>query len=230
MKIFNQRLPFGNSSYRALRKVRSAGDEAQRCRDWLRSIAAYQKYLELRPTDGPIWVQLGHALKETKRFDEAEAAYRRALQLEPSYQDALRHLVAMLRSTGRNDEASLLDSSRDTLKAEIGDLEFAAPLDRNADHRRLGDRARDREDWELATQHYVTHLRTQPDDAAIWVQLGHTLKEQSYLDLAISAYKIGNELESTPSDVLLHMTGLLMQQGRTSEARPIWADMFDKGR
>lgn len=92
--------------------VRGAGspiqraDRARAARRWERAARFYLDALEQRSPDRPaIWVQLGHALKETGKPAEAEFAYRRAVALDRRNIDALIALGQLLRQEGREDEA-----------------------------------------------------------------------------------------------------------------------------
>ena len=55
-------------------------------------------------------------------------------------------------------------------------------------HRRRGDIARSQKDWPEAEAQYLHHLAGHPHDTAIWVQLGHALKEQQEFERAAEAY------------------------------------------
>ena len=52
----------------------------------------------------------------------------------------------------------------------------------------LGDQARDRGDWVAAVENYTRHLAEAPEDAGIWVQLGHAYKGTGNLDDAARSY------------------------------------------
>lgn len=60
---------------------RRAADAARDRRDWTTAGDLYQAYLEHRPHDGAIWVQLGHTRKESGDYEAAEAAYARSLAI-----------------------------------------------------------------------------------------------------------------------------------------------------
>ena len=60
---------------------RRAADAARDRRDWVAAAALYQAYLDDRPDGGALWVQLGHARKESGDLEGAEAAYVRSLSL-----------------------------------------------------------------------------------------------------------------------------------------------------
>ncbi len=71
--------------------------------------------------------------------------------------------------------------------------------------RDLGDAARARQDWTGAASQYRRHLLRQPEDFAIWVQLGHALKEAGQLNLAIQAYEEALGLAPHDADLLLNL-------------------------
>lgn len=54
---------------------RHQGDLARSRGDWASASELYRRHVDVEREDFDIWVQLGHALKETGRYDEAEAAY-----------------------------------------------------------------------------------------------------------------------------------------------------------
>ena len=62
-------------------------DRARDARQWDHAVLKYQQYLTGNPDDQGIWVQLGHALKESKQFEEAERAYTRSMDLSPDVAD-----------------------------------------------------------------------------------------------------------------------------------------------
>ncbi|WP_430233587.1 glycosyltransferase [Paraburkholderia tropica] len=84
--------------------------------------------------------------------------------------------------------------------------------------RTAGDKARDRSDWDEAAEQYRQYLKIENDDFAIWVQLGHALKEQKKYDLAESAYERARDLKPDDADIHLQLGHLLKLTGRNSEA------------
>src|SRR5215813_8826112 len=83
------------------------GNRARDAQDWKRAVEHYGAALMRTPGNGPIWVQYGHALKESGRHARAEAAYRRAVELEPNSADAQLQLGILLRLQGRKEEAAV---------------------------------------------------------------------------------------------------------------------------
>lgn len=62
--------------------------------DSLHAIAAYRRADALSPDTFPLVCNLANALRQAQRWDDAEAAYARALALEPGQRSALRNLAA----------------------------------------------------------------------------------------------------------------------------------------
>jgi O-antigen biosynthesis protein len=81
-----------------------------------------------------------------------------------------------------------------------------------------GDRARDARDWPAAAAAYRGHLAERPDDFAIWVQLGHALKEAGDLAGAEEAYARALALQPRDADLLLNMGHLAKLRGDWPEA------------
>ena len=64
-----------------------AGDQARDARNWLAAADAYGRALKIKPDRADLWVQLGHAKKESGDLPGAEAAYLQSLALAPMVAD-----------------------------------------------------------------------------------------------------------------------------------------------
>ena len=84
---------------------RILGDQARDDGRWSDAVVQYQSYLDSAEGDAAIWVQYGHALKESGSVAESEYAYRRALRLEPEDADIELQLGHSLKVQGRKREA-----------------------------------------------------------------------------------------------------------------------------
>jgi tetratricopeptide (TPR) repeat protein len=89
-----------------------------------------------------------------------------------------------------------------------------------------GDAARDNKDWEGAAQNYRRYLDVSPDDADIWVQLGHVLKEQGELLEAESAYRKAATLAPASADARLHLAHLLKRLDRPKQAAAVFQQIM----
>src|SRR6202011_5355663 len=86
-------------------------DQARDRGQWEVAAELYRKALNRNPRNPPIWVQYGHALKESgerrdpDKLAQAESAYRRALSLDPSAADPYLQLGHVLKLQGKTEEA-----------------------------------------------------------------------------------------------------------------------------
>jgi lipopolysaccharide biosynthesis protein/Flp pilus assembly protein TadD len=192
------------------------GDKARDERYWPEAIAAYTEYLSHAPHDFNIWVQLGHAYKESGCLQDADQAYKHALSLEPNNSDLLLNLGHLRKL--QDDIHAALGFYRQSF--EIDGNEFAAAeiysLAGRADHgnperelagywRTRGDKARDEKRWEKAAEAYVKYLACTPNDFDIWVQLGHTYKESRAFKEADAAYNSALAFDNDNPDLLLNL-------------------------
>lgn len=70
-----------------------------------RAVAGYAEMVRNAPYDHRAWVELARALEQTERFDDAEKAFRRAVELAPSYSYVHWHLANFYLRQGRDGEA-----------------------------------------------------------------------------------------------------------------------------
>ena len=85
----------------SLTLARRAFDERQ----WQLAARYYADVLEQWPNNAAVWVQFGHAVKESGRVTEAEAVYRHSIQLNPAVADTHLQLGHALKLQGRTSEA-----------------------------------------------------------------------------------------------------------------------------
>jgi hypothetical protein len=86
-------------------------DRARDARQWALAAQLYREALNRYPRNSGIWVQYGHALKESgelrdpEKLAQAELAYRRALSLDPGIADTYLQLGHILKLQGKTEEA-----------------------------------------------------------------------------------------------------------------------------
>lgn len=98
--------------------------EADRARDrgdWLAAAAGYRTALGLDAGAGPIWVQLGHMLKEAGHFEAAGTAYREALERMPQDADLHLQMGHFLRRIGRRRDAAAYYEQAAALDPALGE-------------------------------------------------------------------------------------------------------------
>lgn len=111
-------------------EILARGDAARDGKRWAAAAAAYREYVLLRPHDDGIWVQLGHALKESGYIDQANTAYEHALSIDPAKADTHLQLGHVRKLMGRLHEAAAaykraaeLDPANPWAKEEFAALE-----------------------------------------------------------------------------------------------------------
>ncbi|ACV74656.1 MAG: glycosyltransferase [Zymomonas mobilis] len=104
------------------------------------------------------------------------------------------------------------------MKFNLKNFSFAHRKAYQGQHRNLGDQARDSKNWETAIYEYRKHLSLYPSDQAIWVQLGHALKEKGDFNSSIEAYYKSIEITDDDEDAYLHLIHLLIRMNLYDKA------------
>jgi glycosyltransferase involved in cell wall biosynthesis/Flp pilus assembly protein TadD len=224
--------------------------------DYDRAAQLYYAVLSDKPGDDDLHLQIGHLEKLRNNLTHAIEHYRIATELNPNHRDARREYDALrLGGTpggnGENLETGGLEWPRTSAivgtRAHPRGDESPVPPDewralpiadrfrqlRTPALRAAGDRARDARLWVEAAPAYQAYLERIPTDAAIWVQLGHCLKEIGDLAGGETAYRHAVRQQPTDADVYLQLGHVLKLQGRRREAleayrrsftlKPLWA-------
>ena len=137
--------------------------------------------LSIRPLSSTPHVNLGVALKELERWDEAEAEYRRAIALKPDYAMAHNNLGVLLKDRGKWDEAEAEYRRAIALKPS-----YAKPRNN------LSDLLKDRGKWDEAEAEYRRAIATIPNNATALNNLGVLLHDRGKSDEAEAEYRRAN--------------------------------------
>lgn len=78
---------------------------ARDARQWNQAHRLYAKYLNYTPHDSAIWVQYGHALKESGDLRSAGEAYSRSIRLQPDVADTHLQVGHLLKLQGHKSDA-----------------------------------------------------------------------------------------------------------------------------
>lgn len=169
--------------------------------------AFYRDVISKRPQNARAQYNLGSALAEQQRFEEAIAPIRTAWQLDPTRGSVLDALVETLSAAGRTAEATeaLIDGA--ARMPHRADLQLAAA-------RALTRLRRDAE----AASFYRGYLAIHPEDTAVWVELGQLLLRLSRLDE--SAHCFEKVLQAQPRNWIAmgNLGSIAAQQSRADEA------------
>jgi tetratricopeptide (TPR) repeat protein len=165
----------------------------------------------LQPGFAEAWSNLGTCLRELKRVEEAEAVYRKALELTPQNPDTLDNLALAVKDLDRLDEAAdllrralVIESRADKIHLHYGTVlleqhkveEAAAAIGRaialNANSHdavnAMGRVAFERGDSAGALANFRAALALKPDLADAYNNMGNALKELGKLQEAQAAY------------------------------------------
>jgi tetratricopeptide (TPR) repeat protein len=94
----------------------SRADRARDAGEWDLAAGYYREALRAMPSASAIWIQYGHALKESRHIAEAEMAYRRSLSLSPDAADThlqLGHVLKLQQRMGEAEAAYLRSAALD---------------------------------------------------------------------------------------------------------------------
>ncbi len=97
---------FSEEGRTLLREVYEAfndGVRALRERDNARAVASFQRVVELAPNNPRAWGNLGVALAFLGKYDEAEAALQKALDIDPTYEPARLNLAHLRNAREQGD-------------------------------------------------------------------------------------------------------------------------------
>jgi tetratricopeptide (TPR) repeat protein len=150
---------------------------------------------------------LGTALHDDGRLEEAAARYRRALEIAPDYVPALNNLGVTLRALGRTDEAIRTYGDGLRLRGDYPDLHF------NLANALLAQNRADE-----AAEHFRQASAGQPDSAGVHNNLGTALAEQGRVAEAAAAFERAVALEPGSARAHRNLGNALAALGRSGEA------------
>ena len=169
-----------------------------------RLIAAYRRYLELRPQDVSAWCQLGAALERQGQTTAAAVVFQQARDLEagPAWAWYLRSVEQLFQ--GHADEAVRAqhkarqlapDETTESLWASLN-LSFCRQGTPNA-----------------VAEVYRKILEASPEEPGMWCQLGSTLERQGDPAEATRAFRQALELQPAEVAAWQGLIRVLRQQG-----------------
>jgi tetratricopeptide (TPR) repeat protein len=152
--------------------------------DYASGVSIWRNAVEARPGNPRAHGNLGKALQQAGRPDDAMIHYRRALELRPDYPEALNNMAGLLLALGERSEA--IEHFRRALEAK--------PNYANA-HYNLARAHQYGREYDEAVVHYREALRWEPDHAKAHNNLGTVLGSMGKLDEAIEHFREALRLE-----------------------------------
>lgn len=159
------------------------------------------------PDDAGARNNLGNALADAGRLDEAMEQFRAASRLSPGYSDPHQNLGNVLTRMGRDAEA-------------VSEYRLALPGNpSNANVLyNLGQALRKTGDAAGAAEAFDRALNGRSESAVVWYDLGNTLMDEGRSDQALAAFGRALALRPDYPDALLNHAGLLAQIGQGGQA------------
>lgn len=155
------------------------------------ALPAFQKTAELMPSDAGAYMNLGNALQDAARLNEAASSYQHALDIKPSFAEAHNSLGGIFATLGQLDEAAASYRRAVQIKPNYA-----------AAHSSLGGILRDLGRLEEATISYRRAIKVQPNFVEAHNNLGITFRDLGQLDQAVASYR--QVLKFEPDNVAAH--------------------------
>ena len=208
---------------------------------WQDSVTLWRHSLACTEDNLTAHLNLGNALLEQGRVDEAMVHYQMALQVNPDHPDAQASLGSALIQKGRWDEAighlqkaleikpDLATAHNDlgNLLAQRGDLDsaiahfhkaLAARPDFADASYNLANACFQKGEWDQAAASYQLALRLKPDYFAACFNLGNTYFQRGNLAAAIASYRKALQIKPDYAKAACNLGAALLQAGSVDAA------------
>lgn len=161
------------------------------------------------PTDVTACCELGQRLQDNGQYEEAEAAYRRAIELDTSSVAAWSQLAILMHISQRDEEA--IAAYQAVLRIE--------PQNSSA-HNEMGMLLQAAGRLDEALVSYRELLNLIPEDHVVYNNIATVLQAQGHFEAAMEQYR--QALEITPSFAIAHcnLGTCLLKMGRLEECLP----------
>jgi tetratricopeptide (TPR) repeat protein/4-amino-4-deoxy-L-arabinose transferase-like glycosyltransferase len=150
---------------------------------------------------------LGAAEQADRRFDEADAHYRRSIAFRSDYAPAYSNLGAALRARRRNAESIAVYEQALRLQPDYADA-----------HYNLGNALMDEGRFAEAIEHFQIALRSVPGSEEVHNNFGIALASAGRHDEALAEFSAAVRIKPTSAKAQHNLADALLRAGRGSEA------------
>ena len=173
---------------------------------------------------------LGNALLEEGKIEEAILHYNKALELAPNYPEANTRLANALSKKGEINQAVVhykkaLQHKTDCHKVRYNPLVKQHRTACYKVHRYLADDLAKQGKSDEAIEHYVQSLELNPDQPEVYYNLANVLMREGKLDEAVARYNDALNLRPDYLEARSNLARALAEQGRLEEAIEHWQEM-----
>jgi tetratricopeptide (TPR) repeat protein len=149
---------------------------------------------------------IGTALQDEGRLDDALAHYRRALELSPDYVPAFNNMGTALRAQGQLDRAIATYEEAIALRPDYPDA-----------HYNLANALLEKDQPERAAEHFRRALRTIPGSAHVHNNLGIALANEGRLDEAVAQFREAVKADPDSAMAYRNLGDALASRGQVAE-------------
>ncbi len=150
---------------------------------------------------------LGFALLQQGRVDDAVFHFQQALQIRPGYADSWFNLGNALLQQGRVDDAMVHFQQALQIRPGYADAHF-----------NLGVALVRKGNVDEAIAQFQQAVEIEPDDAEARLALGNALLQQGRVDEAMVYFRTARQIEPDDAEAHLALGNALLQQGRVDDA------------
>ena len=167
-----------------------------------KTIASYQKALQLNPNHTDAYNNMGMALYDQGRFDEAVESYQKAVEIEPDYADAHYNLGNALKQAG--DFKKAIESYKACLAINPNDAEVLL---------NYGNALKNYGEFDQAIEAYKNAIKISPNYAAVQTNMDNTIKEKAEIDKYVADYARVAKLEIGSAEIVSFTGTILKSRG-----------------
>jgi len=167
-------------------------DTARAQAEYAAGIPFFQRKIELDPKSEEAYYYMGLSLRELKRYEEAQAALKKSVELAP--QKADRHFWVGATALNLGQEAEVRSEFE-----EVARLDSTTTLGAIA-RQRLGFYRLLEKDWAGAMRWLEKSVEIDPRQVQSWVWLGQAAQNAGQRERAIGAYRKALELDPKQAD------------------------------
>ena len=141
-------------------------------------IGSFKHALKIKPDYAEAYYNMGLALKEQGKVEEAIDAYKKAISIKPDYAEAYNNMGNVLQS--KNDLEGAIKSYKQAVQIKP---DFAEAF------YNTGNALQDKGELKKAIESYKQAVQIKPDFAEVYNNMGMALKDKGHQEEAIKNYK-----------------------------------------